>query len=76
MVEIDIHGFTKAQAKVEIEKFIAGLPSDVKMVRIIHGYHGGTNLREFVQRPNNIRSKRIKRKRLTMNQGETIFELF
>ncbi|MCF7925865.1 MAG: Smr/MutS family protein [Candidatus Izimaplasma sp.] len=76
MVELDVHGMTKDQAKVEIEKFIARLSNEVKEVRIIHGFHTGSVLRESIQSTHFIRSKRIKRKKLTMNRGETIFELY
>lgn len=73
---IDVHGYTKEHAKREIERFIASLDTSVKEVIVIHGYHRGDSLRTMIQSPTGIRSKRIKRKRLTMNQGETIFELY
>ncbi len=75
MYEIDIHGMTELEAKREIEKYIASLPKDAKELRIIHGYHGGSVLKELV-RGNKIRSKRIDRKKFTMNQGETIYLLY
>lgn len=75
-MEIDIHGMTTLEAKKRIEQFIAKIPSDVKQVTIIHGYHGGTALKEMVRDRHTIKSKRIKRKRFTMNQGETIYELY
>ena len=73
---IDVHGLTVDMAKIEIERFIAQCDSTVKRVIVIHGYHRGDRIREFVQSKNGIRSKRIKNKRLTMNQGQTIFELY
>ena len=76
MVEFDVHGMTKDQAKTEIERFIARLSKEVKEIRIIHGYRSGTSLREAIQSTHFIKSNRIKRKKLTMNRGETIFELY
>ena len=73
---IDVHGYTVDMAKKEIERFIAQCEKHVTEVIVIHGYHRGDALREFIQSKNGIRSKRIKRKRLTMNQGQTIFELY
>ena len=73
---IDVHGMTIDIAKREIEKFIAACDPSVKQVVVVHGYHRGDALRQMIQSPNGIRSKRIKRKRMTMNQGETIFELY
>lgn len=76
MVDIDVHGLTKSEAKTMIERFIAQLPESEKEVRIIHGYRSGQVLREAIQSPNFIRSKRFKRKKFTMNRGETIYELY
>lgn len=73
---IDVHGLTVDMAKIEIERLIASCDSNVKRVIVIHGYHRGDRLREFIQSRNGIRSKRIKQKRLTLNQGQTIFELY
>lgn len=76
MNELDIHGYTELEAKKIIERYIASLPKNVTSVRIIHGYHGGNSLKSLVRDPHKIRSKRIKRRKLTMNQGETILELY
>lgn len=75
MYEIDVHGMTELEAKSRIEKYIVSLPKDAQELRIIHGYHGGTSLKELV-RSNKIKSKRIYKKRFTMNQGETIYLLY
>lgn len=76
MNEIDVHGMMENEAKKRIEQYIASLPESVKQITIIHGYHGGTVLKDLVRDRFKIRSKRIKRKRFTMNQGETIYELY
>jgi hypothetical protein len=75
-ITIDVHGMTVDQAKREIERFITSCEPSIKEVVVIHGFHRGDALRQMIQSPNGIRSKRIKRKRMTMNRGETIFELF
>lgn len=76
MLELDVHGYTELEAKKIIERYIASLPKDIKELRIIHGYHGGDSLRSLVRDNSKLRSKRIKRRKMTMNQGETIIELF
>ena len=76
MIEFDIHGMTEQEAQREIERFIAKAPKDCKEIRIIHGFHSGNTLKELVRHPRKIRSKRISRRRFTMNQGETIYELY
>lgn len=73
---IDVHGYTVDMAKREIEKFIASCDDSVKQIIVIHGYHRGDAIREFIQRPNSIRSKRIKRKKMNKNQGQTVLELY
>ena len=76
MIDLDLHGMTVNEAKKVIEKTIAALDNKTKELRLIHGYHSGDALKEFVRSPNGIRSKRLKRKKYTMNQGETILELY
>lgn len=74
--QIDIHGYTVEEAKRYIEKTIANLDKDVTELVVIHGYHGGNQLKNLLSNPNGIRSKRIRRRKYTMNQGETILELY
>lgn len=76
MVEIDIHGETEYDAIKRLEKFIVNCDSSVKQILVIHGYHGGHVLKNMVRNSNKLRSKRISRRRPTMNQGETILELY
>lgn len=72
---IDIHGLTVREARAEVERFIARAPKDCESVTVIHGYHGGTELKDLIQSRNGIRSKRIERKRYSLNQGETVYIL-
>lgn len=72
---IDVHGMTKIEAQKAIERCIADAPKGCESVTVIHGYHSGTELKSMIQSRNGIRSKRIERKKYTMNQGETIFIL-
>ena len=73
---IDIHGFTVEEAKREIERTIAKCPSTITEIEVIHGYHSGNKLKNLLSNPNGIRSKRIKRRKYSMNQGTTILELY
>ncbi len=74
-ISIDIHGFTVDEAKREIEKLIANCGDNINGIRVIHGFHRGNNLQNLVRNPNGIRSKRINRRKYSMNQGETVLEL-
>jgi len=74
--EIDIHGMVESDAIKTLEKFIVNCDSTVKEILVIHGYRGGDILKNMVRNPIKLRSKRIKRRKLTMNQGETILVLY
>jgi len=73
---IDIHGYTVDEAKRFIEKTIAKLDKSVTELVVIHGYHSGNQLKNLLSSANGIRSKRIKRRKYSMNQGQTILELY
>ncbi len=75
-VEIDIHNMTELEAQKHLEKFIANCSKDITEIKVIHGYRSGTALKEMVRNKNKLRSKRIYRRKMTMNQGETILELY
>lgn len=70
ILEIDIHGMNRYQAKVCLESALKRAGRDVYRIRVIHGYHGGTELRELVR--NEIKhNPKVIRVELGMNQGET-----
>lgn len=69
-IEIDLHNQTVESARKLITNTLNNLPSDVREVNVIHGYHQGTALRDMVRKYSN---SRIERKILGLNQGSTIF---
>ena len=76
MIEIDIHGMLFEQAKHIIEEAIKNAPKGTEGIRVIHGYHRGDKLQQMVRDPNIIRHKRLWRRKLTKNPGETIMLLY
>ncbi|NLW70638.1 MAG: Smr/MutS family protein [Eubacteriaceae bacterium] len=70
---IDIHGYTIAEAENELDHFLDYLPEGIDEIRVVHGYKSGKALLNFVR--NTYRHERVKRKFVTMNNGETIFIL-
>lgn len=66
---IDLHGCTRQEAKVQLDRYINSLPSNQHELTVIHGY-SSTVLKNFVQKQ--YHHQRLKRKILTLNQGETI----
>jgi DNA-nicking Smr family endonuclease len=71
ILEIDIHGMTKYQAKVFIDSRLKKAGMGVYRVRIIHGYHGGTELRDMVRAEYGKNHPRVLRMAFCTNPGET-----
>ncbi len=70
-IEIDLHGHTVESARSLITSTLKTLPKDVREVSVIHGYRGGTALRNMVSKYSNAKIER--KKILGLNQGVTIF---
>ncbi len=70
IVEIDIHGLTKDQARVVIDSRLKKVKGSVYRLRVIHGYRGGTELRKMVRSVYKNHPKVI-RIEFGLNQGET-----
>lgn len=68
--ELDVHGMTKAQAFIAIDARLRRVNSSVYSIRIIHGYHGGTVLRDAI-RAHYKNHPQVKRIELGLNPGET-----
>lgn len=50
ILELDLHGKNPYQAKVALEAALRRAGAGTYRIRIIHGYHGGTVLRDMVRR--------------------------
>jgi DNA-nicking Smr family endonuclease len=70
ILELDIHGMTKYQAKILIDSQLKNAKSDIYRIRIIHGYQSGTQLRDMVRKEYQKHPKII-RIELGLNQGIT-----
>ncbi len=68
--EIDIHGMTQIQAMAAIDARLRRAKGDVYRIRIIHGYHSGTALRDMIRRRYASHPK-VKRLELGLNPGIT-----
>lgn len=49
IVELDLHGKNTYQAKITIDAALRRAKSGTYRIRCIHGYHGGTALREMIR---------------------------
>ncbi len=70
ITEIDIHGLNKYQAKILIESRLKSAPKSTYRLRIIHGYHGGTELQHMVRKELGA-NKKVLRVEMGLNPGET-----
>ena len=69
IIELDVHGMTLYQAKVVIDAKLRRSAGAYR-IRVIHGYHGGTALRELVRREISA-DTRVLRWEAGLNPGET-----
>ena len=70
IIELDIHGMTKYQAKICIDSQLKKADSSLYRIRIVHGYHNGTQLKELVLTTYRSNPK-VKRIEVGLNQGIT-----
>ena len=68
-IEIDVHGMTKQQAFTAIDARLRRADGAYR-IRVIHGYHGGTILRDAI-RAHYRNHPKVKRIELSLNPGET-----
>ena len=69
-LEINVHNMTKMQAITAIDARLRRADASVYRLRVIHGYHGGTVLRDAV-RAHYKNHPKVKRIELGLNPGET-----
>lgn len=69
-IRLDIHGMTCTQAQAAIDAALRRAGGSVYRLEVVHGYHGGTQLRKMVRRVY-ARHPRVKRLEVGLNQGAT-----
>ena len=68
--QIDVHNMTKTQAQTAIDAILRRNKGEVCRLTVIHGYHGGTVLRDFV-RSHYKKHPQVRRIEIGLNSGET-----
>ena len=68
--EVDVHGMNVYQAKVCISAILRRADKSVYRIRVVHGYHGGTAIRDMV-RSELAHDPKVIRVEIGLNQGET-----
>ena len=74
IIEVDLHGMTQVQARVAVDAALRRASKSVYRLRLIHGYNGGTALRNML-RKEFAGHKKVLRIELGLNQGITDFVL-
>ena len=70
IITVDLHGKNKFQAKVTIDAQLRRAGNGVYRIRVIHGCHGGTALRDMI-REEYASHPKIRRLEPAMNNGST-----
>jgi len=67
IVEIDLHGKNTYQSRIALNAALRRARAGTYRIRVIHGYHGGTALKELVREEYADRVLRLQ----TINEGTT-----
>lgn len=70
IITADLHGKTAYQAKVTVDALLRRTGAGTYRIRLIHGSHGGTALRDFIQAEYS-RHPKVKRLLLSPDGGTT-----
>ena len=70
IIEVDLHGMTQVQARIAVESALKRASKSVYRLRLIHGYNGGTALRNML-RKEFAGHKKVLRVELGLNPGIT-----
>ena len=72
IIEVDLHGLRVEEAIQKAENEVRKAPSSVYIIRLIHGYHRGTGIREAIEYEfSNGRNPKVKRIHPGSNPGIT-----
>lgn len=74
ILEIDVHGMTAAVAVRAVQEMVRRAGPEVYIIRVIHGYNGGTRIRSAVKDAFSF-GREPKVKRVKMGDNEGISEL-
>ena len=70
IIELDLHGMNTHQARIAIDSKLKRAKGGTYRIRLIHGYHGGTALRDMIRTEYRSHPKII-RLEMGLNSGET-----
>ncbi len=68
--ELDVHGMTRVQALAAVDAALRRADAGVYRLRVIHGFHGGTVLRDAI-RARYAAHPKVRRLELGLDPGQT-----
>ncbi len=71
--KVDLHGLSEIEAKIYLDQVIETLPKQIIELTVAHGYRSGNVLLNLVRKK--YRNKKVGKKMISTNQGETIFQI-
>ncbi len=69
---VDLHRFTKEEAKIELINALNNTDLDIKCLVVVHGYHGGTVIKNLVRKEF---SSPFVTEKINLDAGRTIYML-
>lgn len=69
---VDLHRLTKEEAKIELLNAINSSDIDIKCLVVVHGYHGGTIIKNLVRKE--FENEFVLEK-INLDAGRTIYKL-
>ena len=73
ILTVDLHQMRTGAARQWLQGQVSRAPKEIKEIHVIHGYRGGTALRDMVRK--SFQHPRVKEKVLGCNPGTTILVL-
>ncbi|MEY8386393.1 Smr/MutS family protein [Oscillospiraceae bacterium 38-13] len=70
VVTVDLHGKNTYQAKITVDALLRRAGGGTYRLRLIHGFHGGTALRDFIRETYSAHPK-VRRLALSPDGGAT-----
>ena len=70
IVELDLHGMNVYQSQIAIDAKLRQAKAGTYRIRVIHGYHGGTQLQQMIRRQY-AKHPKVLRIELGLNPGQT-----
>lgn len=74
IITVDLHNMNAYQARIKLQSTLKRADASVYRIVVVHGYHGGSTLRNMVQNEF-LNHPKVKRIAPLTNAGETVLVL-